>query len=194
MTRPFTRTLALALTFALASASAKADPAAVTINGRKLGPAEVAALTRALGAPVPPGAFWYDPRSGLYGAHGAGAAGQIAPGLPLGTPPAGCSGPGTGVFVNGRDITTGELALLQSALGPVPPGRYFLEADGRAGREGGPATVNLRAAAAGGARGGAGTFGASSATGSVSGYYDPNDGGSLITVRDASGNAINWSN
>jgi hypothetical protein len=54
--------------------------------------------------------------------------------------------------------------------------------------------VNLRAAAAGGARGGAGTFGASSATGSVSGYYDPNDGGSLITVRDASGNAINWSN
>lgn len=166
--------------------------AQVTVNGRALSAHETAALAAAVGGAVPPGHWWYDPRSGLFGPVGGGTVGQTRAGLPLGSPPAGCSGTGTGVFVNGREIAPMEVVQLQAMLGPIPPGRYFLEADGRAGREGGPATVNLRAPTPG-AGGAAGTFHSSSATGSVSGLYDP-QGGSLITVRDASGKAIDWSN
>lgn len=98
--------------------------------------------------------------------------------------PTGCSGVGTGVFVNGPEVTLSELAALVARVGVVPVGRYFLDADGSAGPEGG-------AARAGGASGQAGTFYQSGACGSVSGLYDP-AGGSIVTVRDASGNATTW--
>lgn len=167
-------------------------PEGVQINGQTVGAIALVSLECALGLRIPSGAYWYDPRSGLWGTMGTGAQGQILPWLPLGAPPLGCSGTSTGVFVNGREITHAELATLTARVGVVPLGRYFLEPDGRAGPEGGAAIVNLfaRGGATGGA-GQAGTFYQSGACGSVSGLYDP-AGGSIVTVRDASGNATTW--
>jgi hypothetical protein len=98
-----------------------------------------------LGLSPQPGSYWYDGRSGAVGLIGAGTSGFLPPGLPLGGPlPPDASNGTSGVFVNGRELTTGEDAFLQGVIGsPIAPGRYFLDADGNAGMEGGPVLVNL---------------------------------------------------
>jgi hypothetical protein len=69
------------------------------------------------------------------------------------------SGGNTGVFINGREIHPTELAYLQRVFGYVIPGRYWLDAQGIGGFEGGPAAFNLfAAAAAAGAAGGYGGY------------------------------------
>lgn len=136
--------LLLALVAASVSGFAPAPQAAgeVSINNKKLTADEVAQLTRAVG-PVPPGRYWYDSRSGLWGRWGQGAAGRLQPGVPAAPMPADCSNGRTGVFVNGRQITQQELMFLTKLVGSLPPGRYFIDANGGAGREGGPPQVNL---------------------------------------------------
>jgi hypothetical protein len=110
----------------------------VEINGVRYRDAEIAMLETLVG-PMPDGSFWYDARSGLWGLVGGGAAGQMLPNLPLGAMAIGCSGCGSGVFLNGREITPAELLI----YGPIACGRYFLDADGSAGPEGGRPVVNL---------------------------------------------------
>jgi len=83
--------------------------------------------------------------------------GQIAPGLALGTLAADASNGTTNVFVNGRNLPVQELVWLQTTLRTqVLQGRYWLDAAGNMGLEGGPALVNLVAAsrASGGGAGG----------------------------------------
>jgi hypothetical protein len=100
---------------------------------------------RHLGISPRPGAYWYDSRSGAVGPLGQGTIGFLPPGLPLGGPLRADASNGTsGVFVNGRELTVGEEAFLETVLGaPIAPGFYFLDANGDAGLEGGPVTVNL---------------------------------------------------
>ncbi len=158
--------------------------AGVRVNGRALSGAELAALG-ADPSRVPAGDYWYDARSGLWGLVGDGARGQITPGLALGSLDPAVSRGTTGVMINGREITSTELALVQSVAGPVARGRYFLEADGRAGPEGGVAVVNLFRGAAG--AGQASYFGHTGVEGSGGGYYDPATGESFYSFHDASG-------
>ncbi|MBX7078079.1 MAG: hypothetical protein K1X88_02760 [Nannocystaceae bacterium] len=160
-------------------------PAGVRVNGRALAPAELVAMGADPSA-VPAGDYWYDARSGLWGLVGDGARGQIVPGLALGAMDPAVSRGNTGVLINGREITGVELAMVQRVAGAVAPGRYFLEADGRAGPEGGVAVVNLFGAAAGRQ---ASYFGHSGAQGSGGGFYDPATGDSYYSFRDASGNS-----
>jgi hypothetical protein len=81
--------------------------------------------------------------------------GFIAAGLDLGGPlRSDASGGGTSVFVNGRALHPTDLAALQRITGPINPGRYFINAQGLAGYEGGPPQWNLVAMA--GAQGGGG--------------------------------------
>jgi hypothetical protein len=55
------------------------------------------------------------------------------------------------VFLNGRQLTQAEVLYLTGLTrGPIPPGRYWLDADGNVGMEGGPALVNLAQLARGG--------------------------------------------
>ena len=55
---------------------------------------------------------------------------------------------GTGVYVNGQQLTGEEKAQLESIVGEVvPAGRYWIDAQGNAGYEGQPARVNLVALA-----------------------------------------------
>ena len=94
---------------------------------------------------LPPGRYWYDQASGLWGVEGGPSAGQVAAGLPLGgalQPDASMSD--TAVFINGREIHGDELAELRRMFGEVPPGRYWLGADLIGGIEGQPASFDLQ--------------------------------------------------
>lgn len=134
-------TLAGAAPPAAGAASATVAPpgataAAVVVNGNALSDAQRRAIERRTGAPLPAGRWWYDTRSGLWGAEGQGAAGFAPAGLDVGAAMrADASGGRTGVFFNGRDLTLAEVLWLQT-LGPVWPGRYWLDAWGSVGLEG----------------------------------------------------------
>jgi hypothetical protein len=54
---------------------------------------------------------------------------------------------GTGVYVNGRQLTPYQVAQLRQVFGYVAPGSYWLRRDGTYGRVGGPALGNLYLAA-----------------------------------------------
>ena len=118
----------------------------ITINGVRLEGARratVEKLERAYGVRLPDGDFWYDKRSGAIGRWNGPGLGQILWGLDIGGPmPANCSGGGTRVFVNGRELHPADVAVL-SQIGPVYPGRYFVEWNGNFGFEQGPVIGNL---------------------------------------------------
>jgi hypothetical protein len=117
--------------------------ASVTVNGKAFTDQDLLALG-AQPSQVPPGDYWYDACAGLWGHVGSGAQGQIAPGLPLPPVASDVSRGDTEVVINGREITGREFALVQQVTGgAVAPGRYFLNANGDAGLEGGPVLVNL---------------------------------------------------
>lgn len=133
-----------------AEARAQAATARQVFINRVRIPEATLARLEAAGAPrVPDGRYWYDPVSGAWGLEGGFARGLVAAGIQLGGPlPADISGGGTGIFINGRELHPVDLAGLQQLTGPVAPGRYWVDAQGYAGLEGGPAVANLRALAA----------------------------------------------
>jgi len=93
---------------------------------------------------LPDGAYWYDPMCGAFGAWGGPTLAVLPAGLPLGGAlPAEASGGGTGIFTNGRELHAFDVHYLQYIIGPIQPGRYFTDALGNAGLEGGPVLVNL---------------------------------------------------
>ena len=50
---------------------------------------------------------------------------------------------GTGIFVNGFELTPDERYALEQIVGPIETGRYWLDNQGYFGYEGGPALGNL---------------------------------------------------
>lgn len=136
---------ALFLFFATPIRSETAD--AVVVNGEPLPPQKVMALQQIYG-PIRPGNYWYDPFSGLWGLVGGPTLGQIMPGHDIGGPlRADASAGDTNVFINGRQLHLQEVLYLQR-LGPVLPGRYWMNAQGIGGYEGGPPIFNIGAAVA----------------------------------------------
>ena len=117
----------------------------ILVNGRPLTVEEVSNH----GVDLPPGRYWYDQVSGLWGVERSGYAGQAMAGMPLGGPlqPDASMGD-TGVFFNGREIHIDELVELMRMFDEVPPGRYWLGADLVGGIEGQPASFDLKAAGA----------------------------------------------
>ncbi len=147
MLRPAIFRYLIAALLVVGASAVHAQPR-VVVNGVALD-AQTLGQLQAVYGPVAPGRYWYDPVSGLWGREHGPTAGQIMPGLRLGGPlRANASGGGTGVFINGREIHPAELAQLQQLFGRVNPGRYWLNAQGIGGYEGGPAQFNLPAAAA----------------------------------------------
>jgi hypothetical protein len=139
--------LAILLTLCLGLAAHAAE---VFVNGVALSQAEQNRLEAMYRVQLESGRFWYDTVSGLWGMEGGPTMGQIHPGLGLGGPlRADASRSRTHVFINGREIHPLELALLQRIFGYVNPGRYWLNAQGIAGYEGGPPQFNLNIAAQG---------------------------------------------
>ena len=137
----------LASLITLAANVASAGAHSVFINGVRQSDQAVHALENAYRTRVADGDYWYDTRSGLWGREGSPVAGQIHPGLPFGGRMREQASNGdTGVLVNGRRLPRAELYTLMQLVGYVQPGRYWLDASGNAGFEGGPALINLFAA------------------------------------------------
>jgi hypothetical protein len=175
--KPFVTVRVALLTLAVLAGGASAQQG-VVVNGTAVDGRTLAQLQTAYGR-IAPGRYWYDPVSGLWGREHGPHAGQIMPGLRLSVPlRRDASGGGTGVVVNGWEIHPAELAQLQQLFGAVMPGRYWLNANGIGGFEGGPPQFNLGAAAA--QRGGgpgynrSGPGGHLMSDGNCFGYMHPN--------------------
>lgn len=135
---------------------ARAAPPEIEINGRPATEADrrvLADLARASGRPTRPGRYWYDAATGAFGLWGGPTVGFIASHLALGGRlPANASGGGrgelTGVFINGRELHPQDVVGLSMMMGvPVQRGRWWVDARGDAGVEGGPALFNIFALA-----------------------------------------------
>lgn len=169
----------------------KADSAvrAVKFNGHALdadGLATLAKLEAVYRTRLPDGAYWYDPACGAFGAWGGPVLVILPAGLNLGGPvPADASGGGTGVFVNGREIHAFDALYLQHLLGPIKPGRYFTDAYGNAGLEGGPIMVNLLQAAQ--QRGGFSSYKANANSGESSSISSEG-----VSFTNSTGKTVSW--
>ena len=130
----------------------------VSVNDVKVDDEQVLGLERMYRTHVQNGAYWYDRMTGAWGAMRGPTLGFILPGLALGgTLRADASNGDTGVFINGRELHRIDVHGLMQ-LGAVYPGRYWVDAYGNFGFEGGAALGNLwrlaRQRAASGAQGG----------------------------------------
>jgi hypothetical protein len=136
----------LALTLLLSAAappSLAAQTRQVTVNRVRLTDQQVKTFEQRWRIQVNDGKYWYDKVSGAWGMDGGPTAGWIMPGLDLGGPlPADASGGTTGVFINGRELHVMDVAALMR-LGPVYQGRWWVDAQGTFGLEGGPPIGNL---------------------------------------------------
>ncbi len=135
--------LGLAL-FAASPAMAKSN--SIVINRRALSASQVQHLERMVGARLSAGRYWYDARSGAWGLERGPMQGILPAGLPIPAPLWRQASNGhTGVIVNGRELHRADVQRLVAAGVPVRRGRYWLNANGIGGYEGGPAAFNLKA-------------------------------------------------
>ena len=121
----------------------------VFINGVRLSDKEVEALEQIYRVRLQDGNFWYDRMTGAWGYWGGPTAGFILPNLNLGgLMPADASNGDTGVFINGRQLHMHDVMRLYQIVPVVLPGRYWMDAQGNCGYEGGPMLGNIWALAA----------------------------------------------
>jgi hypothetical protein len=126
-----------------------------TFNGRAATPEDLqtlAQIEQLYGQRAPDGDYWYDARSGAAGKWNGPTLGFLPAGLALGGPlPANASGGGdgrtTGIFINGRELHPVDRQVLIAIYGQAFPGRWWVDGQGNAGQEGGPALLNLVAVA-----------------------------------------------
>ncbi|MEW6055049.1 MAG: hypothetical protein AB1540_00415 [Bdellovibrionota bacterium] len=118
------------------------------VNGQKLTAATISRLEKTHRIKIKPGRYWYDKKSGAWGVEGHGAAGVVPAGQNLGgsLKPNASKG-NTGVFINGRELATSDVAGLQQYGIPVLRGRYWVDDKGDGGLEGQPRSFNLYALA-----------------------------------------------
>lgn len=153
MTKPHRVALLLIGLAACVGVAAADKPAAksarsVVVNVAKLPDKQIADLERQYRVQIENGRYWYDNVSGAWGMEGGPGLGLIHPGLKLGGKlRADASGGGrgvlTGVFINGRELHPQDVMALSQIVYPILPGRYWLDAQGNAGYENGPAQWNL---------------------------------------------------
>lgn len=177
------------------SEATTAQPGEVIVNGLALDARARQLLELSYRTRLAPARYWYDPVSGLWGLEGAPSSGQIAPGLRVGgqlNPQAsvGRFAGVTRVFVNGREIPPQELRYLEGLYGNVRRARYWLNARGIGGYEGGPALFDLRATANArqaqannGSYTRRGAFGNTGSDGQCGYFFDPSSGASVMTGR-----------
>ena len=147
--RPLMRTAHTALVLALLACSESPAESQgggdVIVNRMRVPDQQVSALEQAYRVRVAPGQYWYDAASGAWGVEGRPTAGLVLAGLPLGAPLHEDASRGTThIWVNGRRLPQADVQALERITGPINPGRYWVDGDGNAGYEGGPALVNLR--------------------------------------------------
>jgi hypothetical protein len=115
----------------------------VVVNGERVSDEELAQLEQK-GVRVSDGRYWYDRACGAWGLEGGPTVGFILPGLSVRGPlRADASNGNTGVFINGRQLHLQDVAGLRSLAGTVLPGRWWVDAQGNFGMEGGGLMGNL---------------------------------------------------
>jgi hypothetical protein len=133
------------LVCALTGVTHAAAPTQVFVNGVALQTEQINFLQQQYAVRVLPGRYWYDRVSGAWGFEGGPTLGQIYPGLAVGGPlRADASRGNTGVFINGRELHLNDVIALRRCT-QVYRGRYWVNAQGIGGIEGGPALFNLAA-------------------------------------------------
>jgi hypothetical protein len=161
----------------------------ITINGTALTAQDIQRC-EATGVRLAAGSYWYDAKCGAWGMAGGPCAGLVQAGLSLGGPlQASASGGGngaiTGVFINGRELHPADVTALQQ-LGPVYPGRYWVDAQANFGFENGPPLGNLAMLAQQRQRQGGSSYlkrthaGYLGGDGETSYFFDPVTGASVI--------------
>ena len=127
------------------TASPTAQRRSVTVNRTRLDDDALRAAEQRFRTRIPDGDYWYDRVSGAWGMAGGPTMGLTLAGLDVSGPlPANASNGTTGVFINGRELHVMDVLGLQQITGMVLPGRYWVDAQGNGGYEGGPALFNLR--------------------------------------------------
>jgi hypothetical protein len=102
--------LSVLCVFLIGSTAAAQKQGGVYVNGQLVTAEQIQVALQTMGiqpgaATIPPGRYWYDSKSGLWGMEGGPTVGQIFPELELGGPlQPNASGGGTGVFINGREL------------------------------------------------------------------------------------------
>jgi hypothetical protein len=132
--------------FGTVDASAQRATGNVVVNATRLSEEFLSAFEKRYGVRIPDGNYWYDARAGVWGMEGGPALGFTLAGLNLGGPlRADASRGNTKVFINGRELHIYDVLSLQQLVNPysVMPGRYWVDAYGNFGYEGGPALGNL---------------------------------------------------
>jgi len=130
------------------NASARTTERDVIVNDVRLPKQTLQTLEATYRVRVQDGRYWYDPVCGAWGFEGGPTVGFIPAGLHLGgsLQPDASDGT-TPVFINGRQLPVRDVLALHQLVGTVLPGRYWLDAQGNVGVEGGPAFMNLAALA-----------------------------------------------
>src|SRR5262245_15603018 len=131
----------------LPAADKAAPDRAVFVNAMRLPDAQVRELEARYRIRIQDGRYWYDRISGAWGIERGPALGLLPAGMKLGGAlRADASGGGNGrltaVFVNGRELHPRDVAALRTFT-TVVPGRYWVDAQGNGGHEGGPVQFNL---------------------------------------------------
>lgn len=117
---------------------------AVFINSERLSDAEVQNAVEAYQMRLDDGRYWYDRGTGAWGIEGGPTAGFLLPELPFGGfLRADASNGDTGVFINGRELHRQDVAALRQFVPIVLRGRYWMNAQGSFGYEGGPMLGNV---------------------------------------------------
>jgi hypothetical protein len=115
----------------------------VVINGVRLSDDHVDTLEDMYHTHMRDGTYWYDRICGAWGVEGGPTLGFMQAGLDMGGPlRADASHGDTGVFINGRELHRLDVVGLRQ-LGPVLAGRYWVDAMGNFGFEGGMMIGNL---------------------------------------------------
>ena len=144
-------TILLLSALSAAAAATASLEGQVVVNGQEVAQQQFAQELGRYGiqlpAPVPDGAYWYDQVAGLWGVQGGPTMGQLPAGLNLGGElQSNASGGGSNVYINGRALHQQEIAYLYQLFGTVIPGRFWMNAQGIGGMEGGPAMFSIAAA------------------------------------------------
>ncbi len=167
----------------------------VTFNRVQLSEQQLQALESMLQSKIQDGKYWYDKMCGAWGVEGGPTAGFVFPGMDLPGPmPSNISGGGTGVFINGREVHPLDKKGLEQLFGSAPAGRYWLDAQGNMGPEGGMPVVNLAMAIqkAQSRQGGGSVTHGYGGTGARGTLGSDGEGGSIYSGTDASGKSVFW--
>jgi hypothetical protein len=129
------------------ASTGQAQQRQVTVNRVRISEQELRGFEQQYHTQVQPGNYWYDRMTGAWGLDGGPTAGWIVAGLNLGGPlRSDASNGNTGVFINGRQLPWPDVQALMQVV-QVQRGRWWVDAQGNFGAEGGPVLGNLIAMA-----------------------------------------------